>query len=59
MSVTLRLPTIPTLFDAPEVEEAEGAYSARWGQSWFCSSPENAIGNAIIAPFPRIAGRLR
>lgn len=31
MSVTLRLPTIPTLFDAPEVEEAEGCIQCQMG----------------------------
>ena len=31
MSVTLRLPTIPALFDAPEVEEAEGCIQCQMG----------------------------
>ena len=31
MSVTLSLPTIPTLFDAPEVEEAEGCIQCQMG----------------------------
>tara|TARA_B100000579_G_scaffold6624_5_gene5062 strand:- start:7926 stop:9077 length:1152 start_codon:yes stop_codon:yes gene_type:complete len=31
MSVTLTLPTIPTLFDAPEVEEAEGCIQCQMG----------------------------
>ena len=31
MSVTLRLPTIPALFDAPEIEEAEGCIQCQMG----------------------------